>query len=258
MIVATWNINGIRARLDYILDWLETRQPDIVGLQELKAEEGNFPFEAFENAGYHAIIHGQKAWNGVAVLSKEPGEMLQAGLPGTAPTGSRMLAVNVSGIDFVSLYCPNGKSIDHPDFHTKLAWFDHLVEFLEATDRIDPERSVMVGDFNICPEPVDSWSEELLAGTIFHTAEERDRINRLKRIGFKDLFRALNPEARVFSWWDYRGGAFYKNQGLRIDLLLASETIAARAVEVFTDRDFRKKREGLTPSDHAPVIAVLK
>jgi len=258
MILATWNINGIRARLDYILDWLAARKPDVVGLQELKAEEKNFPFEAFRQAGYSAVIHGQKAWNGVAVLSRGACEVLQAGLPGTSPAGARMLAVDTGGINFLSLYCPNGKSIEHPDFRSKLSWFDQLAVFLESGDRIDKDRTVIVGDFNICPEPIDSWNEELLAGTIFHTGEERQRLERIIKIGFEDLYRQLNPDTRMFSWWDYRGGAFYKNQGLRIDLLLASDLIASRVTEVYTDRDFRKKRDGRTPSDHAPVIAVLE
>ena len=259
MLVATWNVNGVRARLEYILDWLKTRQPDVVGLQELKTTEDTFPFEVFAEAGYHAAVHGQKAWNGVAVLSREPAEIIQAGLPGTEISGSRLIAVRVSGLDFVSVYCPNGKATSHPDFQLKLDWFAALAEYLEApSGPLDPDRMLVAGDYNICPEPIDSWNETVLQGTIFHTEEERSCINRLNALGLEDLFRFKYPKEQKFSWWDYRGGAFYKNQGLRIDLILASPSIRDKVTEVYTDRDFRKKREGQTPSDHAPVIAVLE
>ncbi len=132
MQIATWNVNGIRARLEYVLDWLKERQPDIVGLQELKAEEGNFPFETFAEAGYYAVIHGQKAWNGVAVLSREQAEVKQSGLPGQEELGARLITATVSGLDFISVYCPNGKSVEHPDFQRKLGWFESLVRYLET------------------------------------------------------------------------------------------------------------------------------
>ena len=259
MQIATWNVNGVRARLEYILDWLRERKPDVVGLQELKAEEDNFPFDAFEEAGYSAVIHGQKAWNGVAVLSKLPAEIKQAGLPGQEENGARMITVSVSDLDFISVYCPNGKSVDHPDFEMKLAWFASLAEYLDANfSPLDQKSLALVGDYNICPSPLDTWDEELLNGTIFHTDAERDCINQLKALGLADLFRSKYPEERLFSWWDYRGGSFYKNQGLRIDLMLGSPALRERVTDVYTDRDFRKKRNDQTPSDHAPVIAVIE
>ena len=259
MLIATWNINGIRARLEYVLDWLKERQPDIVGLQELKAIEENFPFEALEEAGYKSVIHGQKAWNGVAVLSREPAEVLRRGLPGQEEAGARLIAVRVSGLDFISVYCPNGKSTDHPDFPRKLEWFSSLAEYLEnPVSELDPDNLVVTGDFNICPAPLDTWNEEMLAGSIFHTEEERSCIARLKNLGLTDLFRQVYPDDQKFSWWDYRGGSFYKNQGLRIDLVLGSHSLQERLKDVYTDRDFRKKRNDQTPSDHAPVIAEFK
>jgi len=259
MIVATWNVNGVRARLEYILDWLGTRQPDLVALQELKASEDSFPFDAFSDAGYGALIHGQKAWNGVAVLSRTPAELIQAGLPGREEDGARMIAVRAESLDFISVYCPNGKSTGHPDFPRKLEWFDTLAEYLsEAFHPIGRHQLVITGDYNICPSPLDTWDEDLLRDTIFHTGAERDRIGRLAALGLDDLFRSLYPEERAFSWWDYRGGSFYRNQGLRIDLMLGSAPVRARVKRVYTDRDFRKKRGEETPSDHAPVIAVLE
>jgi len=256
MLIATWNVNGIRARLDYVLDWLEERQPDIVALQELKSIDENFPYEALREAGYKSEIHGQKAWNGVAVLSREPAFVLKKGLPGQDDSGARLIAVRVSGIDFISIYCPNGKSTDHPDFPRKLDWFASLAEFLEnPSHELDHENLIVTGDFNICPSALDTWNEEMLYGSIFHTDEERSCIDRLKALGLSDLFRFLYPDEQKFSWWDYRGGSFYKNQGLRIDLILGSHSLKKRLKEIYTDRDFRKKRNDQTPSDHAPVIA---
>ena len=256
MLIATWNVNGIRARLEYILDWLNERKPDIVGLQELKAIDENFPYAALEEAGYKSSIHGQKAWNGVAVLSREPAEILQKGLPGQEKAGARFIAARVSGLDFISVYCPNGKSTDHPDFPRKLEWFNSLAEFLaDPSSPLDPDNMVVTGDFNICPSALDTWNEESLKGSIFHTDEERQCIEKLKDLELTDLFRSLYPDEQKFSWWDYRGGSFYKNQGLRIDLMLGSTALLNRVNEVYTDRDFRKKRNDQTPSDHAPVIA---
>ncbi len=258
MQIATWNVNGVRARLEYILDWLSERQPDVVGLQELKATEENFPFKAFEEAGYSVVIHGQKAWNGVAILSKIPAEVVQTGLPGQETAGARLIAARIEQLDFISVYCPNGKSVGHPDFKMKLNWFKSLAEFLEKTfSPVDQNNLVLVGDYNICPSALDTWDEELNKGSIFHTDAERDKIKLLKSLGLTDLFRFKYPEEQLFSWWDYRGGSFYKNQGLRIDLLLGSPALRERVTHVYTDRDFRKKRYDQTPSDHAPVIAEL-
>ena len=162
----------------------------------------------------------------------------------------------MDGLSFTTVYCPNGKRVDHDDFPRKLAWFDALAAYL--ADCQDPARpAVLCGDFNICPEPLDSWNEEMLGGSIFHTEDERLRYRRLLEWGLGDLFRDAHPDERAFSWWDYRGGSFHRNQGLRIDFLLATAPVRKRLRTVRIDREFRKKREGLTPSDHAPVIADL-
>lgn len=252
MLVATWNVNGFRARWDFFLHWLRARTPDVVGLQELKMEESQFPFAELEREGYHALVHGQKAWNGVAVLSRKPGRVIDRGLPGGAAPESRLIAAEVGGIDFVTIYCPNGKTLEHPDFRWKLEWMDRLQEFVES--RLSPMKpTVLCGDFNVCPQGIDSWDEAAFAGTIFHTEEERGRYRKLLGWGFRDLFRELHPGEQAFSWWDYRGGAFYRNQGLRIDLILGAGLGRVESVEI--DREFRKKQDGLTASDHAPVLA---
>ncbi len=256
MKIATWNINGLNARLDFVVHWLEARQPDVVGLQELKLTEDRFPASAFEEIGYESVVLGQKGWNGVAVLSRSPIETLQRGLPGQEDMGARLLSVSTVGLSYATVYCPNGKSLEHPDFERKLAWFDSLQEWLEQS--CDPGSDFLLGgDFNICPSPLDSWNEGLLGGGIFHTSEERSRWSRLMEWGLVDLYREVEPAGTRFSWWDYRAGAFHKGQGLRIDFLLATAAIRERVRGVEIDREYRKKKEGMVASDHAPVIAEL-
>lgn len=258
--IATWNVNGLRARLEYILLWLEERQPDVVGFQELKVTDELFPHEKFEALGYHAITYGQKSWNGVAILSRLPIELIEAGLPGQDDFGSRLIRARVGegahALDFTTLYCPNGKSTDHDDFPRKLAWFESLREWAAGFVRSD-ECAILCGDFNIVPTALDSWNEEEFRGSIFHTDVERERLAGMIDLGFHDLFRTLEPDTQAFSWWDYRGGAFHRRRGLRIDFLLGTKAVVERLNSVEIDRDFRKKKDGLTASDHAPVIAVL-
>ena len=256
MKIATWNVNGLRARIDFVLHWLRTREPDVVGLQELKLTDEEFPVDVFRAAGYHAEWFGQKSWNGVAILSREPATVVRRGLPGEEGLGSRLITARVGDVSFTTVYCPNGKSTDHDDFPRKLSWFESLHRLLQTEH--DPERPVVLcGDFNIVPAPIDSWDEAALRGHIFHTAAERERLQRVLGWGFTDLFRHHRPDARLFSWWGYRAGAFHRNHGLRIDLLLGTATVTRRLRHVEVDRDYRKKKDGLTASDHAPVIAEL-
>jgi len=257
MIVASWNVNGIRARLDFVRHWLSARKPDVVGLQELKATNEQFPFAELEAEGYRCAVHGQKAWNGVAILTRREAEVTRTGLPGQDEFGARLLSATIEGLRFTTVYVPNGKQLEHDDFPRKLAWLDSLIDFVRA-DETMTKNSVLCGDFNVCPTPLDSWNEAKFAGSIFHTDEERDRIRRLLDTGLTDLYRELRPESREFSWWDYRGGAFHRKQGLRIDFLLAGADVMARVQRVEIDREFRRKAEGLTPSDHAPVWAELE
>jgi exodeoxyribonuclease-3 len=259
MRIATWNVNGLRARLDFVRAWLRERRPDVVGIQELKADEAQFPREELEADGWRAAVHGQKAWNGVAVLTRagapEP-EVVRRGLPGRDEDGARLITVRVEGISFTTIYVPNGKTVAHADFPRKLEWLDALREHLRATTSAD-EPAVVCGDFNVCPAPLDSWNEARLKGHVFHTDEERARIRALADLGFRDVLRHLDAERKVFTWWDYRGGAFHRGMGLRIDLMLATAPVLARARTVEVDRDWRKKHGGLIPSDHAPVVAEL-
>lgn len=255
MRIATWNVNGLRARIDFVRHWLDARQPDLVGLQELKVTEDEFPFDFFSELGYHAAILGQKGWNGVGILSREPVEVVQLGLPDEDDMGSRLIRATFQGIDFTNVYCPNGKDVTHEDFPKKLVWFESLARYFETVDRGNDV--VLCGDFNIVPEPIDCWRGDAADGTVFCTDEERQRLNALIELGLVDLYRSQNPDEQKFSWWDYRGGAFHRGMGLRIDLLLGTPGLAERVQNVEIDRDYRKKKDGNTASDHAPVFADL-
>jgi exodeoxyribonuclease-3 len=253
MRVATWNINGLRARLDFVLHWLRERRPDLVGLQELKLADEQFPHAELENLGYRAVTHGQKSWNGVAILSRMPLDVVQRGLPGAEDSGARLLTAKAGDLLFSTIYCPNGKDVEHPDFPMKLAWLDTLASHLQQTRHAN-EALILGGDFNVCPAPLDSWNEKELVGTIFHTDAERRRFRSLLEWGCADVYRKLCPDVQAFSWWDYRAGAFHKKQGLRIDFLLATASVIQRVRSVEIDREYRKKKDGLIPSDHAPVF----
>ena len=255
MRIATWNINGLRARLDFILLWLTERQPDVVGLQELKITDGEFPHEPFNAIGYQVQTHGQKAWNGVAVVSKNPVEIVQRGLPGQDDFGARLITARTGDLSFTTVYCPNGKDVGHEDYAKKLAWYASLAEYWQT---IDASAAVLCGDFNIVPTALDSWHSEQAEGMIFHTPAERASFAKLIDLGLIDLCRARFPDERKFSWWDYRGGAFHRNQGLRIDFVLGTDAVLQRLQAVEIDRDFRKKKEDFTASDHAPVLVDLR
>lgn len=256
MRVATWNVNGLRARAEFVKLWLRERQPDVVGLQELKLSDDLFPHDLFRAEGYHAVSHGQKSWNGVAILARREPRVTQVGLPGQDPMGARLISAELDGLAFTSAYVPNGKHLGHEDYSRKLAWLDALVAHARSAWPPDSTR-LLCGDFNVCPGPLDSWDEAGLRGTIFHSEPERERFRALLGTGLRDLFRECHPERQAFSWWDYRGGAFHRKQGLRIDFLLGSEALLRRLRSVEIDREWRKKQAGLTASDHAPVWADL-
>jgi len=256
MRIATWNVNGLRARLEFVLLWLREREPDVVGLQELKLTDDLFPHAEFEALGYRAVTHGQKSWNGVAVLSRGPIELSCKGLEGQPDAGARLITAQLGDLSFTTVYCPNGKTLEHEDYPRKLAWFDALAAHWKQHH--DPSRpAVLCGDFNVCPSALDSWASERFEGQLFHTDAERERLANLRALGLIDLFRDAHPEEQAFSWWDYRGGAFHRKQGLRIDFLLATKEVRGRLRHVEIDREYRKKQDGLTASDHAPVFADL-
>jgi exodeoxyribonuclease III len=253
--IATWNVNGLRARQGLLGHWLAARQPDVVAIQETKLADAQFPHAELESLGYHAAAHGEKSWNGVAILARKPLEVQQVGLPGS-DQGARLVTARVEGVSLTSVYCPNGKSVAHPDFPRKLAFYDALAAHWTANHPAD-EPALLCGDFNVCPTGLDSWNEAGFAGAIFHTDVERAGFRALLTAGLFDLFRERNPELQAFTWWDYRAGAFHKRQGLRIDMLLATRPVLDRVRSVEIDREYRKKQGGFTTSDHAPVFVDL-
>ena len=254
MRIATWNVNGLRARMEFITHWLKSRAPDVVGLQEVKVSDEDFPHADFRALGYHAVVHGEKGWNGVAVLSRTPAEAETLGVARSRERRSASTsAVQVSGLHFATVYCPNGKTLNHLDFPRKLAWLDALRDYLVGLDR--DVAFVIGGDFNIVPAALDCWQGAAADGSIFCTTEERSRYRSLLDLKLTDLFRHVHPEEQKFSWWDYRGGSFHRDLGLRIDLLLGTPAVVSRVRRVEIDREYRKKKEGHTASDHAPVFA---
>ena len=256
MLLATWNVNGIRARSPRLLEWLAARKPDVVCLQELKATDDDFPYLELRAAGYHAVIAGQTSWNGVAILAKEPPELVVSELVGAADAGARFIVARASGLEVASVYIPNGKTLEHPDYKVKLAFLSRLAAHVEERKGRAP--FVLGGDFNVCRTPRDSYGGESFEGHIFCTQEERAQVGRLVDAGLVDLFRAKEPEDPGFTWWDYRFGAFHKKMGMRLDMLLATPDVAARVTSVTVDRDYRKKSAaGAIPSDHAPLLAEL-
>ncbi len=255
MKIATFNVNGISARLARLLEWLEREQPDVACLQELKAPDAKFPALAIEQAGYGAIWHGQVSWNGVAILAKgETPREIRRGLPGDPDdTHSRYLEAEVRGITIGCLYLPNGNPQPGPKFVYKLKWFERLIEHA-ATLVAANKPTVLAGDFNVVPTDFDiynpaSWRKDALL-----QPESRDAYRRLLAQGWVDALRARHPDESIYTFWDYFRNRFQRNSGLRIDHLLLSDELAPRLKDANVDRWVRAQP---SPSDHAPTWVVL-
>lgn len=255
MKLATWNVNSLRVRLPHVLDWLERHRPDFLALQEIKVAEDQCPIEAIREAGYHIIISGQKTYNGVAILSREPaeGEPVRA-LPGFDDPARRVLAADYGPLRLINLYVPNGQSVGSDKYTYKLEWLEHLTAWL-AEELKRREQVVVMGDFNIAPEPRDVHDPELWEGSVLFSEPERAAFRRLLALGFSDTFRLFEQAPGEFSWWDYRMGAFRRNRGLRIDHILTSRSLAERATACYVDKAPRALER---PSDHAPVVAEFR
>lgn len=252
MKIVSWNINSIRARQDRLLTLLETRQPDVLCLQELKCQDEQFPAEEVSRAGYHFCCHGQKTYNGVAILARDEIHDVQRGLQDAVEDPqSRVIAATVRGVRIVCVYAPNGQAVGSEAFQYKLEWFRRLRRYLDQRHAPE-ERLLLCGDLNIAPEPRDVHDPALWEGRTMFTLAEREAFGQLCGFGLVDAFRRLRAEEGLFSWWDYRMLAFPKNWGLRIDHLLATSPLASLCREAGIDRDLRK---GSKPSDHAPVWA---
>ena len=250
MRIATYNVNGINGRLPNLLRWLAEAAPDIVCLQELKAPDEKFPAPAIRSAGYGAIWHGQKSWNGVAILARgaEPRET-RRGLPGDPDdTHSRYIEAAINGIIVGCLYLPNGNPAPGPKFDYKLRWFERLVGHAESLIASD-ERVVLAGDYNVMPTDLDVYAPERWLDDALFRPEVRDAYRRLVAQGWTDAVRKLHPGERIYTFWDYWRNAFARNAGLRIDHLLLSPPLAQRLTKAGVDREVRALEKA---SDHAP------
>jgi exodeoxyribonuclease III len=251
MKIASWNVNSLKVRLPHLLQWLEQTQPDVVGLQETKCEDPGFPLEPIRAAGYEVAYAGQKTYNGVAVLSKQPIRDAVVDLPGLSDPQRRVLAATCGEIRFINLYVPNGQSVGSEKYAYKLDWLEKLRAFLEA-ELAEHERLAVVGDFNIAPDDRDVHDPEEWRGQVLCSEPEREHLRQLLALGLSDTFRRFEQPDKLFSWWDYRMNNFRRNRGLRIDLILASPALAQACTASYIDRDPRSWER---PSDHTPVVA---
>jgi exodeoxyribonuclease-3 len=254
MKLATWNVNSIRVRLPQLLDWLAVAQPDVVCLQELKTEAPGFPREALEAAGYASAVNGQKTYNGVAILARTPLSDITADIPGFADEQKRVLAATVKDMRVVCVYCPNGQAVGSDKYDYKLRWFAALKDYLAAELARHPHL-VVAGDFNVAPEDRDVHDPISWEGQVHVSEPERAAWRALVTLGLQDSFRLFEQPERTFSWWDYRMMGFRRNAGLRIDHVLLSAPLAQACTGASIDKAPRKLER---PSDHAPVLAVLR
>jgi exodeoxyribonuclease III len=255
--LASWNVNSIRVRGDRLLRWLEAHRPDVVCLQELKTTESQFPFERVRAAGYDGAILGQKGYNGVAILARDGYHLedVHIGLDDAADdSAARLISGRVAGMQILTVYVPNGQVVGSEKYAYKLEWFRRLRSFLERHHRTS-EPLIVCGDFNVAPEPRDvDRPKEWERSVLFHP-DVRAALRELMGWGLVDTFRLHHAEGGFYSWWDYRMLSFPKNDGLRLDLILATEPLAGRCTEASIDRDERK---GKLASDHAPVLATFE
>jgi len=254
MKLATWNVNSIKVRLPQLLEWLSASRPDVLCLQELKAEETKFPRSDLEAAGYACAVSGQKTYNGVAILSRGPLADVVAGVPGFPDEQRRVIAATVQGVRAVCVYCPNGQAVGSDKYDYKLRWFAALREYLAAELKKHP-RLAVAGDFNVAPEDRDVHDPKAWEGQVHVSEPERAAWRALLALGLKDSFRLFEQPEKVYSWWDYRMMGFRRNAGLRIDHILLSHELAQTCTSSGVDKAPRKLER---PSDHAPVVAALR
>lgn len=249
MLLATYNVNSINSRLDALLHYLEERKPDVVCLQELKAPQEKFPEQAIRDAGYHALWHGQKSWNGVAIITREPAQEVQRGLPGDpSDEQSRYIEAVYKGVLIACLYLPNGNPAPGPKFDYKLAWMERLItrgaELVQAG-----VPAVLMGDFNVIPTERDVYKPERWTEDALFRPETRAAFERLIAQGWLDSLRHLHPDETIYTFWDYFRNAFGRDAGLRIDHLLLSPTLQPALKAAGVDKFMRGREK---PSDHTP------
>ncbi len=254
MRIVTWNVNSLRARLPRVLELLAEHRPEVACLQETKCTPDSFPTAELAQAGYDAVHNSAGQWSGVAVIARSELGLTDPvlGLAGDpVPGEARWCEATVAGIRFASVYVPNGRAVDSPEFPRKLAFLDAFAGRVAA--RV-PEPLVVAGDMNIAPADLDVYDPAAFAGSTHVTPEERERLQRILDLGLVDAYRRLHPDTVQYTWWDYRAGHFHKGLGLRIDLALVGASLADGLRSCGIDRDFRK---GSKPSDHAPLLLEL-
>ena len=262
MRIASWNVNSVRTRLDQVLTWLKNEQPEVLCLQETKVADELFPSEAFEQLGYQCAISGQKAYNGVALISRLPMEDVQIGFTALLPDDpevaelseqKRVISALIEGVRVLNLYVPNGSSLSSEKYAYKLKWLSCLQRYLTAQDQ-DGDPLCMVGDFNIGPEARDLHDPERLSGGIMASQAEREALQAALGDRLTDAFRLFEPASGHWSWWDYRSGAWDRDQGWRIDHIYLSPELVDCATGCVIDKTPRGNTQ---PSDHAPVVVNL-
>jgi exodeoxyribonuclease-3 len=267
MRIATYNVNSVRSRSGRVLDWMVREDVDVVALQEIKCTEAQFPFDAFEEAGYEVVMHGLSQWNGVAIASREPIQDVQIGfdgMPGFAkglegpdqPIEARAIGATVGGIRIWSLYVPNGRALGDPHLTYKLDWLAALAASTSAWMAANPDQPIaLTGDFNVAPLDIDNGDPSVIEGLTTHVSPpEREAFHELERIGLTDVVRPLVPEG-LYTYWDYKQLRFPRNEGMRIDFILGSPAFAERVVAA---KIHREERKGDGPSDHVPVTVDLQ
>ncbi|MDH5435194.1 MAG: exodeoxyribonuclease III [Gammaproteobacteria bacterium] len=253
MKIASWNVNSLRVRLPHVLDWLNSAQPDLLGIQETKTTDDNFPVDEIKAAGYNVIFSGQKTYNGVTIISKDKAEDIVTDIPGLDDPQRRVLGATFGNLRFLNLYIPNGSEVGSEKYAYKLNWLDKLIPYVEQQLK-QHEQFVMVGDFNIAPEDADVHDPEEWIGSVLVSEEERNRFQQLIKLGLHDSFRLFEQEEKLFSWWDYRAAGFRRNRGMRIDHILVSDVLKDKCTASYIDKEPRKLER---PSDHTPVVLEL-
>ena len=254
MKIATWNVNSLKVRLPQVTEWLQSAQPDVLVLQEIKQLTETFPVDAFADLGYQAMASGQKTYNGVATVSRTPMHDAITDIPGLDDPQRRVLATTIDGVRVINLYVPNGQSVGSDKYAYKLGWLAALRTWL-ADELAQHERLVVLGDFNIAPDDRDVHDPAKWADDVLCSPAERAALGELTALGLVDVFRQFEQADATFSWWDYRAAGFRRNAGLRIDLILASSTFAQLCEASYVDREPRGWER---PSDHTPVVAEFR
>jgi len=249
--IATWNVNSLRVRLPQLIEWLGSATPDIVALQETKLQDADFPTAELATQGYQVAFAGQRTYNGVALLAREPIEIIATAIPDFVDEQRRVLAARIGKLTVVNLYVPNGQEPGSEKYQYKLDWLAALTRWLEQL-RATSENLVVLGDFNIAPEDRDVHDPAAWVGQVHVSEPERQALRQILAGGFIDVFRKFEQPEKSFSWWDYRAAGFRRNAGLRIDLILASTNLALCCTGSRIDREPRRAER---PSDHTPVLA---